>query len=143
MSLLETRLSLYLIYFEALEEVGRIEMRGISARWPCKETRNRENESHGGVHSGSRYRAALYAELKGYGEIPWGRGRSHASFSAASLPLSVSPGPNEKKKKHATPNDLSLADLFLANFLHVFSPFNRLARKFLPWDTCLAYTYVS
>lgn len=99
MSLLETRLSLYLIYFEALEEVGRIEMRGLSARWPCKETRNRENESHGGVHSGSRYRAALYAELKGYGEILWGRGRSHASFSAASLPLSVSPGPNKKKKK--------------------------------------------
>lgn len=98
MSLLETRLSLYLIYFEVLEEVGRIEMRGLSARWPCKETRNRENESHGGVHSGSRYRAALYAELKGYGEILWGRGRSHASFSAASLPLSVSPGPNKKKK---------------------------------------------
>lgn len=142
MSLLETRLSLYLMYVKALEEVRKIEMRGFSARWPWKETRNRENESHGGVHSGSRYRAALYAELKGYGEILWGRGRSHASFSAASLPLSLSLLARTKKK-HATPNDLSLTNLFLANFLDVFSLFNRLARKFLPWDTCLAYTRVS
>jgi len=63
----------------------------VPEEMPCRENERERKRENVGERAASRYRVALYAELKGYGETLWGRAQSHASraFSSSitSLPL--------------------------------------------------------
>lgn len=115
-----------------------IRIRGGATRNPWKVTRHRKNKSHGGVVV-VVIELSLYVELKGYGKIPWGGGWSHASFSAASLPLSISPDWNKQKiKMHiGTPSDTSSAES-VRNFSRWDSPFGQSAEQCMRGNTWLS-----